>query len=714
VTGTDGTLTITYTPGAANGRAITSHEYSIDGGSNWTSTTSLSSPLVVTGLVNGTEYLVSLRHINSNGTSADSVAVIGKPRTRPMAPVISSATSADQSASIVFTAPASDGGDPITTYEFSTDNGSTWSARAFGTTETFINISTLSSNGTTNLVNGTQYSVRIRAVNGAGGGVMSDAVAVTPFTRPSGVVITSVTPSDSSADVAFTLSSDGGASLTSIEFTVDGGVTWNATNSTSSPVRVTGLRNGVVESIALRAVNAAGAGPTSNTMTTTPSGTPGGVVISSLTAGDGQLEIEFIAGSDSGSVITGYEYSIDDGATWVTSDWAGTGTTIAVNGLVNGRVYTTRLRAINANGTGVMSDAVLSKPFTVPSAPTAEARPGTNEIQLTFTPPSDDGGETITGYSYSLDSGTTWVDVGGIINGRFVISNLVNATSYSVKLRAVSAAGNGHAVRAQTITPPSPVVPRSPAVSAPVDVPRQIIAQPITNVPAPSKKPASSKNKNSQSNSEKSPSSVKPPVSREVAKTPALPASVTFGSRNGVEVIPQLTPSGNSAMQVRVGDSVATVTAVDTNKAALPRDSNGHIAFTQGGFVSITLEGFAPNTDVRVTIFSEPTLLGVFRTDDQGKVTINTQLPAVLGAGNHTLEVVGDAVDATVVSMALGVRVVDEPADEIEDNTPDVDGGDTQDSQDLDSGAPIAPLGAGLLLLLALAGFWAVRRKRHS
>jgi large repetitive protein len=714
VTGTDGTLTITYTPGAANGRAITSHEYSIDGGSNWTSTTSLSSPLVVTGLVNGTEYLVSLRHINSNGTSADSVAVIGKPRTRPMAPVISSATSADQSASIVFTAPASDGGDPITTYEFSTDNGSTWSARAFGTTETFINISTLSSNGTTNLVNGTQYSVRIRAVNGAGGGVMSDAVAVTPFTRPSGVVITSVTPSDSSADVAFTLSSDGGASLTSIEFTVDGGVTWNATNSTSNPVRVTGLRNGVVESIALRAVNAAGAGPTSNTMTTTPSGTPGGVVISSLTAGDGQLEIEFIAGSDSGSVITGYEYSIDDGATWVTSDWAGTGTTIAVNGLVNGRVYTTRLRAINANGTGVMSDAVLSKPFTVPSAPTAEARPGTNEIQLTFTPPSDDGGETITGYSYSLDSGTTWVDVGGIVNGRFVISNLVDATSYSVKLRAVSAAGNGHAVRAQTITPPSPVVPRSPAVSAPVDVPRQIIAQPITNVPAPSKKPASSKNKNSQSNSEKSPSNVKPPISREAAKTPALPASVTFGSSNGVEVIPQLTPSGNSAMQVRVGDSVATVTAVDTNKAALPRDSNGHIAFTQGGFVSITLEGFAPNTDVRVTIFSEPTLLGVFRTDDQGKVTINTQLPAVLGAGNHTLEVVGDAVDATVVSMALGVRVVDEPADEIEDNTPEVDGGGTQDSQDPDNGAPIAPLGAGLLLLLALAGFWAVRRRRHS
>jgi MYXO-CTERM domain-containing protein len=52
--------------------------------------------------------------------------------------------------------------------------------------------------------------------------------------------------------------------------------------------------------------------------------------------------------------------------------------------------------------------------------------------------------------------------------------------------------------------------------------------------------------------------------------------------------------------------------------------------------------------------------------------------------------------------------------DEIEDNTPDVDGGDTQDSQDPDNGAPIAPLGAGLLLLLALAGFLAVRRKRHS
>jgi MYXO-CTERM domain-containing protein len=105
------------------------------------------------------------------------------------------------------------------------------------------------------------------------------------------------------------------------------------------------------------------------------------------------------------------------------------------------------------------------------------------------------------------------------------------------------------------------------------------------------------------------------------------------------------------------------------------------------------------------------TVAPVLKVSEDSKYTVN-------GDSVHIVEMLllyltSYAVDATVVSMALGVRVVDEPADEIEDNTPDVDGGGTQDSQDPDNGAPIAPLGAGLLLILALAGFWAVRRKRH-
>ena len=61
-----------------------------------------------------------------------------------------------------------DGGSTITSYEYTIDNEATWAAVAFSNT----NFQTITISG---LTDGTQYSVKVRAVNAIGNGAASAA-----------------------------------------------------------------------------------------------------------------------------------------------------------------------------------------------------------------------------------------------------------------------------------------------------------------------------------------------------------------------------------------------------------------------------------------------------------------------------------------------------------------------------------------------------------
>ena len=86
---------------------------------------------------------------------------------------------------------------------------------------------------------------------------------------------------------------------------------------------------------------------------------PSAPSIDSITAGDGQLSVAFtVPSSDGGSAITGYEYSIDNGATWVSA--GSTSSPIVITGLTNGTEYNVTLRAVNTVGDGTASVSVSS------------------------------------------------------------------------------------------------------------------------------------------------------------------------------------------------------------------------------------------------------------------------------------------------------------------------------------------------------------------
>lgn len=103
--------------------------------------------------------------------------------TRASAPTVTAIEADDSELKVSFTAPAYSGTSSITNYKYSTD-GTTY--RAFSPDQTsgpFL-ITTLSSDGTTPLSNGTAYPITLKAVNSAGDSAASNSLTGTPAAPP--------------------------------------------------------------------------------------------------------------------------------------------------------------------------------------------------------------------------------------------------------------------------------------------------------------------------------------------------------------------------------------------------------------------------------------------------------------------------------------------------------------------------------------------------
>ena len=93
---------------------------------------------------------------------------IGTPPQPAVAPTAMVATLGDGQVSIAFAAPSDDGGAAITDYQYELDESGTWTSASTATSPVVI----------TGLTNGTEYSIKLRAVNSAGNGTESAAVSV--------------------------------------------------------------------------------------------------------------------------------------------------------------------------------------------------------------------------------------------------------------------------------------------------------------------------------------------------------------------------------------------------------------------------------------------------------------------------------------------------------------------------------------------------------
>ena len=252
-------LSVAFSAPAFNGGLdITTYQYALstDSYATWTtrSTGTTASPLVITGLANGTSYQVKLRAVNAlgAGTASDASTAV-TPATIPGTPTSPSISSGNGSISVSWVAP-SDGGDPPLTYTVETQkNSEAYVSRGLQTSPYSLS----------GLDNGATYRARITANNTVGS---SATPAVTGDTVPSTVPGAPTITSSSSGDQSYTVNwsapaSDGGAAYTyTVQITDAGQTVWATeyTGQTATSYTFNGLANGSSYRARVKAVNVRG------------------------------------------------------------------------------------------------------------------------------------------------------------------------------------------------------------------------------------------------------------------------------------------------------------------------------------------------------------------------------------------------------------------------------------------------------------------------
>ncbi|MFC5931227.1 cutinase family protein [Cryobacterium melibiosiphilum] len=105
-----------------------------------------------------------------------------------------------------------------------------------------------------------------------------------------------------------------------------------------------------------------------------------------------------------------------------------------------------------------------------------------------------------------------------------------------------------------------------------------------------------------------------------------------------------------------------TFGGIDSAGAAIAMGANTVLEFHRGASISVSGDGFAPNSTVEVYLFSKATRVGTATTNAAGAFSGTFAVPASIATGLHTLQVVGFAPNGSTRVNDLGVRVINAPA----------------------------------------------------
>ena len=389
------------------------------------------------------------------------------------------------SVAVEWAVPAADGGSEITGYRVQWRTG----GQMFNQSSRQATVGAASrSREITGLANGTEYFVRVLAVNDVGDGEPSAEVSFTPATAPGAPRSVVAEPGDGSISVTWAAAGDGGSDVTAHR------VQWRAGDDDfvdSDPQvtvggreqsrRITGLVDGIVYFVQVMATNDVGDGPWSSPASAAPvlaatsPGPPGSVA---AVRGDGSVTVTWAAPGDTGgSEITGYKVQ------WRTEDQQhGLSRQAAVSaiadlrheirGLINGTKYFVRVLATNDVGDGETSAEASSTPARKPDAPrSVAAERGDGSVTVTWAA-ADDGGSEITGYRVRWRTGAQMFSQSsrqwmvGADDLSYEVAGLTNGTEHFVRVLAVNDVGESE---------PSAEVSSTPARKP--DAPQSVAAQ---------------------------------------------------------------------------------------------------------------------------------------------------------------------------------------------------------------------------------------------
>jgi hypothetical protein len=424
-------LRVAFNLNNSSGTANDTLYYSVDGANTFASTSSIQSPLDISGLFVAKDYGVVIKAGSAAGNTELSNQVHKVPLVIGSAPQIQAITPGLQRLTVAF-GPSTDGNPNPTTYYYSLDNGNT-----------NVNAETASSplviqSGVNDAVT---YTVRIRGYNATTGFTpLSDASFAMPYVLGQAPVITAVDPSLQRLVVAFDPPVNGNPPPTTYYYSLDGGNQYVDANTTVSPLTVSGLTVTTAYTVQLQAFHPLlgntqpftfGTAVAPFNVGTTP-------VISRITSALQSLVVEFTDSTNGNP--TPYVYVSTDGGNTFANSHA-TVSPITIAGLTENRFYDVQLQAVNAVGNSAASATVSGRPWIVGNAAViTQVESRLQSIAVYFTG-STDGYPTPTTYWVSLDNGNTFTDAAATASP-IIIHGLTQVARYDVVLKAQNAAGN--------------------------------------------------------------------------------------------------------------------------------------------------------------------------------------------------------------------------------------------------------------------------------
>ncbi len=260
-------------------------------------------------LTNGVAYTFTVAAYNGVGAGSGPVsnsvtATPVAPVTAPGAPTGLTVTAGNGSATLGWTAPASDGGSAITGYDVTISPA----AGAVVVTGTTASV--------TGLANGTAYTFTVAAINVAGTGSPSVASsAFTPATVPGVPTGLTATAGNGSATLGWTAPASNGSAISG--YTVAISPAAGSIVVTGTSAAVTGLTNGTAYTFTVAAINGAGTGPASSpSIAFTPvAPVPVAVTVSPLDPGATVATPLSFAATVTGSANTAVNWSVSPSTT---------------------------------------------------------------------------------------------------------------------------------------------------------------------------------------------------------------------------------------------------------------------------------------------------------------------------------------------------------------------------------------------------------------
>ncbi|WP_337102426.1 fibronectin type III domain-containing protein [Paenibacillus sp. YIM B09110] len=460
------------------------------GGESVKTANGASSPIIVTGLDNGTAYTFTVVATNATGDSPASEpseeVTPETPASAPDKPTGVTATAGDGEAEVSFTEPASNGSN-ISEYTVTAWSGGEAVKTATGSTSPIT---------VTGLENGTAYTFTVVATNGVGNSSASDpseeitpTAPETPASAPDKPTGVTVTAGDGEAEVSFTEPASNGSNISIYTVTAwSGGEAVKTATGSSSPITVTGLANGTPYTFTVVATNGVGNSSASDpseeitpTAAETPASAPAKPTNVTATAGDGEAEVSFTEPSSNGSNISEYTVTAWSGGEAVKTA-TGSSSPITVTGLANGTAYTFTIVATNgvgnslaSNPSGEITPTAAETPASAPAKPTnVTATAGNREAMVRFTAPSGNGSD-ISLYTVTAWSGGEAVKTATGIASPIKVTGLVNRIAYTFTVVASNGVGDSlPSDSSASVVPTSggsstPVTPVEPTIEPTVE-----------------------------------------------------------------------------------------------------------------------------------------------------------------------------------------------------------------------------------------------------